>query len=162
MLRRHEQCPGVGLAHCAMLFAPAEDTFDHLAALLRLVITPMPRRAAIDRASSPLAGFGRALVLRHMRRDADGTQVFDMVFRVVGLVRAGRNAMNQRLCVWLSAWLARALSTPSHCQIEHVTNLLARRTHAAATTSRHVCMADALKARCVLAEVRWRWTLKVL
>ena len=53
----------------------------------------MPRRAAIDRASSPLAGFGRALVLRHMRRDADGTQVFDMVFRVVGLVRAGRNAM---------------------------------------------------------------------
>ena len=31
--------------------------------------------------------------------------------------------------------------------------------HAAATTSRHVSMA--LKARCVLAEVRWRWTLKV-
>src|SRR5208337_4122775 len=34
--------------------------------------------------------------------------------------------------------------------------------HAAETTSRHVSMADALKARCVLAEVRWRWTLKVL
>ena len=34
--------------------------------------------------------------------------------------------------------------------------------HAAATTSRHVSVADALKARCVLAEVRWRWTLKVL
>jgi hypothetical protein len=33
--------------------------------------------------------------------------------------------------------------------------------HAAATTSRHACMAEALKARCVLAEVRWRWTLKV-
>src|ERR1019366_9334385 len=33
--------------------------------------------------------------------------------------------------------------------------------HAAATTSRHVCMAAALKARCVLADVRWRWTLKV-
>jgi hypothetical protein len=32
--------------------------------------------------------------------------------------------------------------------------------HAAATTSRHVSMA--LKARCVLADVRWRWTLKVL
>src|ERR1700730_15486396 len=47
------------------------------------------------------------------------------------------------------------------CQIEHVTNLLARQLHAAATTSRHVCRADALKARCVLAEVRWRWTLKV-
>ena len=34
----------------------------------------------------------------------------------------------------------------SHCQIEHVANLLARRAHAAATTSRHVCRADALKA----------------
>src|SRR5664279_4401054 len=61
----------LGLAHCAMLFAPAEDTFDHLAALLRLIITPMPCRAAINRASSPLTGFGRALVLRHMRCDAD-------------------------------------------------------------------------------------------
>jgi XFP C-terminal domain len=50
----------------------------------------------------------------------------------------------------------------SHCQIAHATNLLARWAHAAATTSCHVCMADALKARCVLAEVRWRWTLKVL
>jgi hypothetical protein len=50
----------------------------------------------------------------------------------------------------------------SHYQIERVTNLLARQTHAAVTTSRHVSMADALKARCVLAEVRWRWTLKVL
>ena len=50
----------------------------------------------------------------------------------------------------------------SRCQIEHVTNLLARQAHAAVTTSRHVCTADALKARCVLAEVRWRWTLKML
>ena len=31
----------------------------------------------------------------------------------------------------------------------------------AAAASRQVCMADDLKARCVLAEVRWRWTLKV-
>jgi hypothetical protein len=43
----------------------------------------------------------------------------------------------------------------SHYQIERVTNLLPRQAHAVATTSRHVCMADALKARCVLAEVRW-------
>ena len=50
----------------------------------------------------------------------------------------------------------------SHSQIERVTNLLARQAHAVATTSRHVCMADSLKSRCVLAEVRWRWTLKVL
>jgi hypothetical protein len=50
----------------------------------------------------------------------------------------------------------------SHCRIGHVTILLVCRAHAAATTSSHVCIADALKARCVLAEVRWRWTLKVL
>jgi hypothetical protein len=36
--------------------------------------------------------------------------------------------------------------------------------HAAAAlaVARHVCMAEALKARCVLAEMRWRCTLKVL
>ena len=32
----------------------------------------------------------------------------------------------------------------SRCQIEHETNRLACRVHAAATTSRHVCTADAL------------------
>jgi hypothetical protein len=50
------------------------------------------------------------------------------------------------------AWVAREEAL-SRCQIEHVTNLLARRAHAAATTSHHVCRADALKARWVLAEV---------
>ena len=34
--------------------------------------------------------------------------------------------------------------------------------HAAAVTSRQVCIAEARNARCVLAEIRWRWTLKVL
>ena len=104
----------LGLAHCAMLFAPAEDTFDHLAALLRLVITPMPCRAAIDRASSPLTGFGRALVLRYMRRDADGTQVSDMIFRVIGLVRAGRNAMTNGFAFGFQAWRARRAVPPCH------------------------------------------------
>jgi site-specific DNA-methyltransferase (adenine-specific) len=33
--------------------------------------------------------------------------------------------------------------------------------HAAATTSCYVCTGDALKARCVLAEMRWRWTCGV-
>ena len=33
---------------------------------------------------------------------------------------------------------------------------------ATATAARHVFIADTRKARCVLAEVRWRWTLKVL
>ena len=40
--------------------------------------------------------------------------------------------------------------------------VLTEMAHYAATTSRHACMAEALKARCVLADVRWRWTLKVL
>ena len=31
-----------------------------------------------------------------------------------------------------------------------------------ATTSCHMFIAAARKARCVLAEMRWRWTLKVL
>ena len=54
------------------------------------------------------------------------------------------------------------VSALSYWQIEHVTNLLARQVHAAATTSRHVCRADSRKTRCVLADVRWRWTKKVL
>ena len=33
---------------------------------------------------------------------------------------------------------------------------------ATATAARHMFIADARKARCVLAEVRWRWTLNVL
>jgi hypothetical protein len=41
------------------------------------------------------------------------------------------------------------------CQIERATNLLALLVHAAATTSRHICRIDALKARCGLAEGRW-------
>src|ERR1700736_524229 len=53
----------LSLAHRAMLLAPAKDAFDHLAALLRLVITPMPCRAA------------------------------NMALRIIGLVRACRNAM---------------------------------------------------------------------
>ena len=45
----------------------------------------------------------------------------------------------------------------------HLTSAKSHRVlRAAATTSRHVCIAVALKARCVFAEVRWRWTLKVL
>jgi hypothetical protein len=33
--------------------------------------------------------------------------------------------------------------------------VLTEMAYAAATTSRHACMAEALKARCVLVEVRW-------
>jgi hypothetical protein len=37
-----------------------------------------------------------------------------------------------------------------------------KKCEAAATAVRHVSIAAARSARCVLAEVRWRWTLKVL
>ena len=52
-----------------------------------------------------------------------------------------------------------------HCHVEEWQTRQCRPirlAQAAAVTSRHVCVADARKARCVLAEVRWRWTLKVL
>jgi hypothetical protein len=57
--------------------------------------------------------------------------------------------------------VAIAICGSSRCQIARATNVLVRQAHAAAMTSCHVCMANALKVRCVLAEVRWRWTLKV-
>src|SRR6202047_16866 len=57
----------LGLAQGAVLLAPTENAFDRPAALLRQAITCMACGAAIDRASSQLAGLGRALVLRHMR-----------------------------------------------------------------------------------------------
>src|SRR2546421_8098403 len=81
----------LSFAHRAMLLAPAKDAFDHFAALLRHAIARVPCRAGIDRASPPLADFGRAIVLRHMRRDVDGTQVFNMALRIIGLVRACRD-----------------------------------------------------------------------
>ena len=87
------------LAHRAMLLAPAKDAFDHFAALLRHAIARVPCRAGIDRACPPLADFGRAIVLRHMRRDVDGTQVFNMALRIIGLVRACRDAMTNGLAL---------------------------------------------------------------
>src|ERR1700724_796635 len=86
-------------SHRAMLLAPAKDAFDHFAALLRHAIARVPCRAGIDRASPPLADFGRAIVLRHMRRDVDGTQVFNMALRIIGLVRACRDAMTNGLAL---------------------------------------------------------------
>src|ERR1700732_4525231 len=65
----------LSLAHRAMLLAPAKDAFDHFAALLRHAIARVPCRAGIDRSSPPLPDFGRAIVLRHMRRDVDGSRV---------------------------------------------------------------------------------------
>ena len=79
-----------------------------------------------------------------MRMALSGHQFFWAFADTFGMVAAKEGAV-------IEEELQQALS---RCQIWRVTNLLVRQTHAAATTSRHVCMADALKARCVLAEVR--------
>ena len=58
-----------GLTHRTVLLAPAEDAFDHRATRLRHAIAFVPGGAFIDGAATALAGFGRAIVLRHMRCD---------------------------------------------------------------------------------------------
>jgi DNA topoisomerase III len=55
-----------------------------------------------------------------------------------------------------------SLAALSRWRMKGATNRALNRDHAAATTSRHVCMAEARNARCVFAEMRWRCTLKVL
>src|ERR1700691_1419241 len=81
-----------GLAHRTVLLAPAEDAFDHRAARLRHAIAFVSRGAFIDSAATALAGFGRAIVLRHMRCDVAGAKIGHMIGRVIGLVRTGRDA----------------------------------------------------------------------
>lgn len=81
-----------GFAHGAVLLAPTEDAFDHGAARLRHAIALMPRGAFVDGAAAALAGFGRAIVLRHMRRDVDGAKMAHMIGGVIGLVRSGGDA----------------------------------------------------------------------
>src|SRR5664280_834847 len=82
----------LGFAHRAVLLAPTEDAFDHGAARLRHAIALMPRGAFVDGAATALAGFGRAIVLRHMRCDVAGAKIGHMIGRVIGLVRTGADA----------------------------------------------------------------------
>ena len=116
-------------------------------------IDPEPYRLAVEQAEADL---GVALGALDTRRRAIVTEKSNATIAREQIKRAQANL---ELATRTAERLQPALS---HYQIEYVANLLARRAHAAATTSRHVCRADALKARCVLAEVRWRWTLKVL
>ena len=62
------------------------------------------------------------------------------------------------------AELTTAGCAQGHCHVDGpgVANRALNRDHAAVVTSRHVCMAEARNARCVFAEMKWRWTLKVL
>ena len=59
-------------AHRAMLLTPAEHAFDHRPARLRHAISLVARGPLVDGASTVPAGFGDAVVLRHVRRDVDG------------------------------------------------------------------------------------------
>jgi hypothetical protein len=50
----------------------------------------------------------------------------------------------------------------SRCRTKNVKRLCLPYFQAAVTAVRHVFMAAARKVLCILADVRWRWTLKVL
>src|SRR6516225_9860467 len=46
----------LGLTHCTVLFAPAEDAFGHRPARLRDAVALVPRGASVDGAAATLAG----------------------------------------------------------------------------------------------------------
>src|ERR1700730_12093669 len=91
-----------GLAHRAVLLAPAEDAFDHRPAGLRHAIAFVPRGASVDGALTTVSASGDAVVLRHMRRNFDGAQMGHMVSRVIGLIFAHRDAAAGLLALALS------------------------------------------------------------
>ena len=82
-----------GLAHRAVLLAPAEDTFGHLSTNLRDLVTHVACRARIDRALTPLASLGEAIVLRNMRCDAHAAQCRNVIAGVVSFVLADGDAL---------------------------------------------------------------------
>ncbi len=77
-----------GLPHRTVLLTPTEDAFDHCAARLRYSVAFVP----VDGALAASAGFGNAIVLRHMRGDVPGAKIGHMIGRVIGLVLTGRDA----------------------------------------------------------------------
>src|SRR5262249_52344639 len=82
-----------GLAHRAVLLAPAEDAFGHFAASLRDLVADVASRTRIDRTPAPLAGLGEAVVLRNMRRDVHPAQRRNVIAGVVGFVLADGDAL---------------------------------------------------------------------
>jgi hypothetical protein len=87
--------------------------------------------------------------------------------RLAGLSALAEAAkFNPKLSVaWFRAHSANFIDGPpalSRCQRKSATGLLPLKFQAAVTASRHVLIAAARKVRCVEAEVRWRWTLKML
>ena len=64
---------------------------------------------------------------------------------------------------WKGYWQRAAIwAALSRCRTENVKRLCYVQFQAAATASRHAPIAAARSVRWVRAEVRWRWTLKVL
>ena len=83
----------LGLAHRTVLLAPSEDAFGHLSTSLRDLVADVARRARIDRAPTPLASLGEAVVLRNMRCDAHAAQRSNVVAGVVSLVLTDGDAV---------------------------------------------------------------------
>src|SRR5512133_2764485 len=81
-----------GLAHGTMLLAPPDNALEHRPARVRPAVPWMPCGSRVDGAVTVFAGFGDSLVLRHMRRHADGTKIGDVIGRIVRLVLTGRDA----------------------------------------------------------------------
>src|ERR1035441_7033153 len=79
-------------AHRTVLLTPTEDAFDHRATRLRHAIAFVPRGASVDGALAASAGFGNAIVLRHMRCDVASAKIGHMIGCVIGLVLTGRDA----------------------------------------------------------------------
>jgi hypothetical protein len=81
-------------------------------------------------------------------------------------VESSSPGLNKFFIQWMSAQWLKSQNERGTIFIDGVVTLLKighstvgiRSNSHAAATSRHACMADALKARCVLADVRWRWT----
>ena len=92
-LERH--APGAAqlrLAETGDGLRPAEGLLDPLANTLRDGMAGMPRGPAIDAAAPALAGLGRGIVARDVRRHAHAAQRADEARRVVALVGAEREA----------------------------------------------------------------------
>jgi len=83
----------LGFAHCAMLFTPAEDAFDHFAPFQRHRVALMSCGPAVDGAATALAGFGDCVVSCHMRRNPVRAQIGDVIGGIIGLVLGSGDAL---------------------------------------------------------------------
>jgi hypothetical protein len=80
----------LGLAQCAVLFAPSEHAFDEFAAGLRHGVTGACGHCIRDDAGAPLAGFGERVVAGNMRSNLELAQGSPVLGDIVSLVLADR------------------------------------------------------------------------